>query len=61
MGEPLEFSHSLEDQIGGQLEAGFLLTHLYKDRHSPEEWDTLEEFMPTFIATRAVVPDDGVS
>jgi len=60
-GDPLEFSHSLEDQIGGQLEAGFLLTHLYEDRCSPEDRDPLEEFMPTFIATRAVLPADGVS
>jgi SAM-dependent methyltransferase len=25
-GEPLEFGHSLDDQIGGQLEAGFVVT-----------------------------------
>jgi len=59
IGEPLEFSHSLEDQIGGQLDAGFLLTHLYEDRCSPDEGDPLEMFMPTFIATRAVKPRQG--
>lgn len=26
-----EFSHTLEEQIGGQLEAGFILTNLYED------------------------------
>ena len=31
---PLEFSHSLEDQIGGQLEAGFVLTGLYEDQQN---------------------------
>lgn len=56
IGEPLEFSHSLEAQIGGQLDAGFLLTHLFEDRCSPDEGDPLEAFMPTFIATRAIVP-----
>jgi SAM-dependent methyltransferase len=49
---PLEFSHSLEDQIGGQLEAGFHLIGLYEDYQvSP-----LEQYMPAYIATRAVKP-----
>jgi SAM-dependent methyltransferase len=48
---PLEFSHSLEEQIGGQLEAGLQLVGLYEDymRDHP-----LGKFMPTYIATRAV-------
>ena len=49
-GEPLEFSHTLEDQIGGQLEAGFVLTGFYEDRHGGHP---LAGFMPTYIATRA--------
>ena len=53
---PLEFSHTLEDQIGGQLEAGFLLTGFYEDAYGEEENDPLTNFMPTFIATRAVKP-----
>ncbi len=52
-GEPLEFSHTLEDQIGGQLDAGFLLAGFYED-YSP--YDTLSDYMPTFIATRAIKP-----
>ncbi|MCZ6642945.1 MAG: class I SAM-dependent methyltransferase, partial [Gammaproteobacteria bacterium] len=31
-GEALEFSHSLNDQIGGQLEAGFVIAGFYEDR-----------------------------
>ena len=47
---PLEFSHSLEDQIGGQLEAGFQLVGLYEDtQHTP-----LGKYLPAYIATRAV-------
>jgi len=53
---PLEFSHTLEDQIGGQLEAGFLLTGFYEDAYGEEENDPLTSYMPTFIATRAVKP-----
>jgi SAM-dependent methyltransferase len=55
-GTPLEFSHTLEDQIGGQLEAGFLLTGFYEDAYGEEENDPLTSYMPTFIATRAVKP-----
>ncbi|MEM7480585.1 MAG: class I SAM-dependent methyltransferase [Acidobacteriota bacterium] len=47
---PLEFGHSLEDQIGGQLAAGFELTALYEDA-APEE--PLSRFLPNYLATRA--------
>jgi len=55
-GEPLEFSHTLEDQIGGQLDAGFQLTAFFEDAYDEEEDDLLTKYMPTFIATRAVEP-----
>jgi len=48
---PLEFGHTLEDQIGGQLEAGFLLTGFYEDGAAN---DALSTYMPICIATRAV-------
>lgn len=53
-GWPLEFSHTLDDQIGGQLAAGFLLAGFYEDRDQPQANDLLSEYMPTFFATRAV-------
>src|SRR5687767_8961602 len=52
-GMPVEFGHTLEDQIGGQLDAGFRLTALYEDRHRDLR---IAEFMPTYVATRAVKP-----
>jgi SAM-dependent methyltransferase len=52
--EPLCFGHSLEAQIGGQLDAGFLLASYYDDRHV--EGDLLASFMPSFGATRAIKP-----
>jgi SAM-dependent methyltransferase len=55
-GEPLEFSHTLEDQIGGQLDAGFVITNLFEDRNRPEDRDALDAFMPAHIATRALKP-----
>ena len=52
-GEPLEFGHSLDDQIGGQIEAGFVIAGFYEDRW-PEH--VLDKHVPTFMATRAVKP-----
>jgi SAM-dependent methyltransferase len=52
--EPLEFGHTLEDQIGGQMAAGFSLTGLYEDRFGPGDSHPLNKHMPTFIATRAL-------
>jgi hypothetical protein len=53
-GEPLEFSHSLEDQIGGQTDAGFLIAGLYEDGRPPEAGDIVSAHLPVCIATRAV-------
>lgn len=55
-GEPLEFGHVLEDQIGGQIEAGFTITGFYEDRYPEEENDPLSKVMPRFIATQATKP-----
>ena len=52
-GEPLSFGHTLEDQIGGQLDAGFVLTAMFEDRW-PET--TLGRWMAAYIATRALRP-----
>ncbi len=50
---PLELSHSLSDQLGGQMEAGFHLISLYEDKH--REF-IISEYTPTYIATRALKP-----
>ena len=48
----IAFSHTLEEQIGGQLEAGFTLTDLYEDT---SKYGVLHDYnVPTFLATRAV-------
>jgi SAM-dependent methyltransferase len=51
----LEFGHTLEDQIGGQLNAGFVLTDLFEDRYADEE-HLMSRHFPVAIATRAVKP-----
>lgn len=52
-GSPLAFGHSLEDQIGGQIEAGFVLTGFYEDSWTKEN-GLIHEYMSCFIATRAM-------
>jgi len=49
-GEPLSFGHTLEDQIGGQIAAGFAITGFYEDG-----WDEvlLSRHLAPFAATRA--------
>lgn len=48
----VQFSHTLEEQIGGQLEAGFRLTHLYEDTNGSGRLHEMN--IPCFLATRAV-------
>jgi len=50
-GLPVEFGHSLTDLLGGQCDAGFVITDIYEDYmlDSP-----LREYHPSYIATRAV-------
>lgn len=50
----VQFSHTFEEQVGGQLKAGLVLTHLFEDYNG---YGKLHEMhVPTFVATRAVKP-----
>ena len=48
----VQFSHTAEEQIGGQLKAGFVLTDIYEDTNGEGRLHELN--IPTFYATRAV-------
>jgi SAM-dependent methyltransferase len=52
----LEFSHTMEELIGGQVKAGFILTNLTeaKDPNS-----LISKYFPEYISTRAVKPDNN--
>jgi SAM-dependent methyltransferase len=52
--EPVEFAHSLEDLIGGQIAAGFRLIGFYEDDWGGEE--AIDKYFKSFIATRAEKP-----
>ncbi len=47
----LEFSHSLNDQLGGQIAAGFHIVGFFED--SWQEFKELNEFFPLLFNTRA--------
>lgn len=48
----IQFSHTIEEQIGGQLQAGFTLMDLYQDTSG---YGNLHDFnIPTFYATKAM-------
>lgn len=48
----IQFSHTLEEQIGGQLAAGLIITDLYEDLNESGKLKELN--IPTYWATRAV-------
>lgn len=51
----IQFSHSLEDVIGGQLKAGFKLLDIYEDYNDHTKEDLLSRLnIPTFYATRFI-------
>jgi SAM-dependent methyltransferase len=52
-GEPLQYGHTLDDQIGGQIDAGFRIEGFFEDGFPAT---TLDRYLPTFIATLAVKP-----
>jgi ubiquinone/menaquinone biosynthesis C-methylase UbiE len=48
----IQFSHSMEEQIGGQLKAGFILKDIYEDYNN---YGLLRTYnIPTFLATLAM-------
>ena len=53
-GEPFCFGHTLEDQIGGQANAGLAIVGMFEDEwKDDEEHASISEYMPAFIATRS--------
>ena len=52
--EPHCFGHTLDDQIAGQIDAGFAITGFFEDAY--EKDDVLSQYIDTFIATKATKP-----
>ena len=51
-GETLEYGHTLDQQIGGQVRAGLAIIGFYEDSFD-DEATPLNSFCPIFVATRA--------
>jgi hypothetical protein len=52
--QPLEYSHSMAEQIGGQLDAGFVITGFDQAPYHGESLVT--KYLPGYFATRAIKP-----
>ena len=52
-GDGIQFSHTLDEQIGGQLKAGFILKALYEDRDR-EGGSEIGKYYPQYVATFSV-------
>jgi hypothetical protein len=52
------FGHTLARQIGGQLDAGLVLTGFNEDGQ-PQPRFVIDRYLPTFLATRARKPADA--
>jgi len=50
--EPLEFGHSLTDQIGGLMEEGFMVTSMYEDDWNGEK--KIDKYLPSFLGIRSI-------
>ncbi len=48
----LEFGHTLEDQIQGQIDAGFVINGFYEDDFGGSR--LIDQYIKTFIATKAI-------
>ena len=51
----VQFSHTIDEQIGGQLRADLILTHVFEDTNGSGNLHAHN--LPTFWATRAVKPE----
>jgi ubiquinone/menaquinone biosynthesis C-methylase UbiE len=52
--EGIQFSHTFEEQIGGQIKAGFILTDVFEDFNNDP--DAISDGIPAYWASRAVKP-----
>jgi ubiquinone/menaquinone biosynthesis C-methylase UbiE len=50
----IEFGHTLEDQIQGQIRVGFRIEGFYEDTFGGQR--LIDQYTSTFIATKAVKP-----
>jgi hypothetical protein len=47
------FSHSMEAQLGGLTQTGFVLIGFYEDRRPEADGNPIRQFMPSYYVVRA--------
>lgn len=52
-GDPLEFSHTLQTQLGGQTEAGFVIAGFFED-NDPSFENAVAHYCDTYFATKSL-------
>lgn len=52
--EMFHFSHTMEAQLGGLTQAGFVLTGFYEDRRSEADGNPIRHYMPSYFVARAL-------
>lgn len=50
----VQFSHTFDEQIGGQLKAGFVIVGAYEDYNNDQ--DAITDGIPSYWATKAMKP-----
>jgi SAM-dependent methyltransferase len=51
--EMFHWSHTMEAQLGGLIDAGFVITGFYEDRRPDADGNPIRHFMPSFYVVRA--------
>jgi hypothetical protein len=46
------FSHTMEAQLGGLTQAGFVITGFYEDRRPDEDGNPIRHFIPSYYVAR---------
>lgn len=55
--EMFHFSHTMEAQLGGMIDAGFVIAGFYEDRRTEEDGNPIRFYMPSEFVVRALVRD----
>ncbi len=51
--EMFHFSHTMEENLGGMLKAGFVITGFYEDRRPDEDGNPIRFYMPSYYVVKA--------
>jgi len=56
-GKMFHFSHTMEAQLGGMMDAGFVITGFYEDRRTEKDGNPIRFYMPSDFVVRGVAID----